>query len=630
MFLFNLSLLEFMALFAGVSGIVSALYLLDRTRHKHRVATLRFWTHSDAPSEMQHRRKIQQPWSLLLQILSLLCLLLALAQLRWGSPFQRTRDHVLILDTSAIMNARVPQGRLMDQSRVAAKAWLKAVPKGDRVMLVRADTLSTAATAFESNLAVVDEAISLTQPAAGSLRMGDALRFAKQAQQVQDHRAGEIVYAGAGRIGDEDDGFANSVTNLRVLPVKGTVENVGLRKIGLRRSPNDEKVWEVYGTVRNDGARLRLVPVVVLFGGGLVGQRQLTIAPNSEQSFALDLRTQAAGLLETRIQVNDNFPDDDRAVIEIPTQNAVKVAVYSNEPELLKPVFSGHPRFDTSYRPTAEYSPTTDAAVVVLDRFAAAPPTKAAAIWINPPRNGTPIAVTATKQGATLTRWRNDNAIGAGLHTRDIKLDEVSLFTTKPEDLVIAEVSGGAAALARPSARLVALGFHPMRSALKFELATPLLFANILRWLSPEVFLRWELNAGSAGGQTLTLDSVPAPGTVKVTMDGGRAVPFTIEGQTLRFFSGAPGVVRVNDGKQEHVYSLTLPDVASGTWKAPPKAVTGVPVALESSPVARDLWQWLALLGGAGLIAEWILFGRARRLFRAGNRPVAPALRKAS
>src|SRR5271166_6408870 len=101
MFFLNLSLPEFLAILGTLSATIVALYLLDRRRRKVRVATLRFFRTNDKPPEMKHRRKVQQPWSLLLQLLSLLLLLLAIAQLRFGSPDLTSRDHVLLLDSSA-------------------------------------------------------------------------------------------------------------------------------------------------------------------------------------------------------------------------------------------------------------------------------------------------------------------------------------------------------------------------------------------------------------------------------------------------------------------------------------------------------------------------------------------------
>ena len=45
------------------------------------------------------------------------------------------------------------------------------------------------------------------------------------------------------------------------------------------------------------------------------------------------------------------------------------------------------------------------------------------------------------------------------------------------------------------SPKIVVIGFQPLRASMKYELATPLLIANILRWMAPETFRR----LGSAG-----------------------------------------------------------------------------------------------------------------------------------
>src|ERR1700733_3028819 len=128
MFFLNLSLPEFLAILGSLSGVMVALYLLDRMRKHHTVATLRFFAATERPPVLKHRRKLQQPWSLILQLLSLLLLLLALAQLRFGSAVRSSRDHVLILDNSAWMAARSGQGRLIDQARAAARSYVRVLP----------------------------------------------------------------------------------------------------------------------------------------------------------------------------------------------------------------------------------------------------------------------------------------------------------------------------------------------------------------------------------------------------------------------------------------------------------------------------------------------------------------------
>jgi hypothetical protein len=105
-----------------------ALYLLDRSRRRQVVSTLRFWVSAEQPTVVARRRRIQQPFSLLLQLASMALLLLAIAQLRLGAPASAPRDHVLILDTSAWMAARTSNAHLMDLARERARAYVRAVP----------------------------------------------------------------------------------------------------------------------------------------------------------------------------------------------------------------------------------------------------------------------------------------------------------------------------------------------------------------------------------------------------------------------------------------------------------------------------------------------------------------------
>src|SRR5262249_2187192 len=222
--------------------------------------------------------------SLILQLLSILLLLLAIAQLRLGTPLAAPRDHVVILDTSAWM-ASIANGRtLMEEARAKARAYLKSVPAGDRVMLVRADALTTPATVFESDRAKLEQAVVESQPGATALNLDHALAFARQEQALGTHRLGEIVYVGPGRVATEPHpSVAPSPKNLRVLPVADSVENCGLRKIGVRRSASDPDVWDIFASVRNYGASPKTATLELRFGGAPAGARRLSVPPRAER-----------------------------------------------------------------------------------------------------------------------------------------------------------------------------------------------------------------------------------------------------------------------------------------------------------------------------------------------------------
>jgi von Willebrand factor type A domain/Aerotolerance regulator N-terminal len=617
-FFLNLTFVQFGALLGASSAVVVALYLLDRSRRKQIVATLRFWVAAEQPTVVSARRRIQQPLSLLLQLVSICLLLLAIAQLRLGSQDSTPFDHVLILETSAWMGARPAGGpqTLMDEARARARAYLRSLPAGDRVMLVRADALAMPATAFESSREKVEEAIVGSEPGATALDMEAALEFARQTQQLSARRAGEIVFVGSGRVSEREAAALSSISmpNLRIAPIVDTAENCGLRKIGLRRSATDPDVWDIFISVRNYGLKPRTVRLVLQFGGAPAGSQSLTLPPGSEQEVLFQRRTRAAGLLDVRLIPRDAFPADDRAVIELPEQKTLSVVVYSNEPQLLRPMLEASPHVRAVFRPVAEYSASETAGLVILDRFRPPSPPKVDSIWIDPPAGGSPIPVRSTVTHAMLTRWHSERSLGEGLRSKDLNLDSATVFEAAPDDIRIAEVEAGPVIVARPGKpKTVVIGFHPARSAMRYELATPLLFANTLRWMAPDIFLRRELIGGSVGTINTTLDSEVKPSDIRVTQADGSALPFTLRNRSLHFFSGAPGIVRVTAADRELVYSLVLPEIGEAKWEPPAGVKRGIPAARRNPAAAIDLWQALACLGALGLLVDWVFYGRLGR-----------------
>jgi hypothetical protein len=596
------------------------------------VATLRFWTAGKLPEELKHKRRIHQPWSLLLEVVSMLLLLLAIAGPRIGD-LGTARDHVLLLDTSAWMGARARQGILLDQAKNAALVYINSLPQLDRVMLVRADALATPVTQFESNKNAVADAIRRSRPSTSALNLEQALEFAQQAQKLQSQKAGEIVFVGAGRIPKQETEVAVPA-NLRVISIPSNGENVGLRKLGVRRAISATTAggdaWEAFVELRNDGLKPREITLLLQFAGTAAGSKTMTLAAGSETQATFLFHAKAAGLLEARVTSTngrgDAFPQDDTAVIEVPIGKTLHVAVYSPEPDLLKPLLAGNAQVEATFEVPAKYDPQAHADIVVFDRFAPKDaPKNVASVWIEPPA-GSPFSIRTNATGVKLERWHQETALGAGLYTKDVDLAAAEIFNLAPGDQAVAETAQGPVVLERPGAvKMAALGFDPVRSAMKYDLATPLLMANILRWLTPEIFHRSDVQAGTVGTVNVALENGVNPASIKVLGEDQRPLPFTIEGNSLRFFSGAPGNVRVITGDRETVYSLTLPDVGDVAWRPPANAARGVRRGLTAATAPPNPWPWLALAGGLGLLADWLLYGRSR-IVRLAPRTASPSL----
>jgi len=266
----------------------------------------------------------------------------------------------------------------------------------------------------------------------------------------------------------------------------------------------------------------------------------------------------------------------------------------------------------------AAYPSTTQPGeVVVLDGFIPRNRPTLPTLWIHPPREGSPIAVKGVDYDALITVWHNKTILGSGLRAKETHIANAEIFDAFEGDIPVANVAGGPIVLARDGAgrqpRFGVIGFDPLQEQLRFVTTTPILFANFLRWLSPESFRTVDVSAASVGTASVPLDPNESTDKIRVIDDKGLASPFTVRAGALQLFTAEPSVLHVYSADRERILSLTLPDVAETEWKIPATAAQGLPrqSRLVGTPV--DLWKWLAMAGLACLLAEWYLFGRQRR-----------------
>jgi hypothetical protein len=610
----NLSIGEFLAIFGVIAAVTTALYLLDRTRRKQVVATLRFWVTPGLPSPVTRRRKIQQPISLLMQLAGMLLLLLAIAELHWGGAMRARRDHVLIMDTSAWMRAAAPgrpNATLMDLARANAISWLRAVPDSDRVLLLRADALATPATVWETDHLKVARAILETHAGATQINLNQSLQFARELQKQSGSQGGEIAYDGPGRIttADADSGIPK-VPILRILDVPDPSENVGIRSVGARRSNSAHDSWDLLVRLRNYGKSPRTVNLTLNLAHAPMGAHSVTVPAQSEQSTTFEMRTKGAGIAEVRLYPLDPFGADNYAAIELPAQRSLHVIVYSDSPDAWKPALEADPRVLPEFRKPSEFTPANPG-LVIVDRFHPPQTPTGNTLWIDPPGRS-PIPIREHVAAPENLRWAPDEPLAAGLREHDLQVPSTAVLETGASDIRIAEIDRGPIVAARTSAdgktKTIVMGFNPFAGSLRYELAAPLLLANELRWFAPEVFRDVDVVAQSAGSVT---DAIAARNTpVEVVTEGGANLPYNIRNGKIQFFSGAAQRVNVIAGNTERAYSLTLPEMWDDKWAPPAGARHGIPAWSDSIRRNTDLWPWLALLGAGLLLAEYLIYGR--------------------
>ncbi len=621
--LLNLTIAELLALLVPLTALVVALYFYQRIRRRQVVSTLKFWPRRALGVHRSRRRKLHQPLSLLLQLLALVFLLLAVADPYWGSRATPLRQHVLILETSAWMAARSGGATLMEQARERALAYLRAVPASEPVMLIRADGLATPATRFTTNRTELERAIREAQPGFTAINLASALDLSRnslalavgEAGAAERRRtAGEVAYVGAGRLLEDKDGVVpEGIRYLRWIEIEQNAADRGIRQLRAVADPKDLGRWNVAAEVYNYEASPIECRVAFSFGGRSIGSRTLTVAGRSAGEVRFSLKTEQGNFLRAALTPGDDFDLDNAASLRLPQPRRHAAQIFSERPERLRPLLEAVPRLAPAFLPSRQW-PGADSrdALLMFDRFVPAQPPPG--IYLYPPAAQSPLKVLKVAGRGRITHWVSSHPLAEGLHSQDVRFEDALIFAPEPGDEIVAESGAGPVIVARETngGKSVFFGFDPASPALRNTLTAPLLLANTLRWLAPDVFRISEIRVVPSG-----LIDTEVPGVredqMQISSSENMNLPWSLSQGRLRFFAGRPGRVLARSPLQQWEFDLTLPQVGAVAWEPPAGVLRGVPPAFQQPVVdGSRLWQWLALAGLLCWLVDWILFGRRR------------------
>ena len=621
--LLSLTLAELLAFVVPISAALAALYFYDRSRRRRVVSTLRFWPRRPVYLMTTRHRRLQQPWSLLLQLLAALFILLAIADLRFSGSSRSSRHHVVILETSAWMSAVAVEGQsgtLLDRARDRASAFLDALPVEDPVLLIQGDANPMVVQGFTTNRTAFRESLDALQPSWTAANLADAVELAKSVLRLAtfsdgaggletSNAVGEIVYIGGGRVSPEVLGRIDTsdLPFMRYIAVGEEVDDVGLTRVSAQREPSDPRRWRVVAEVHNHSNRPRPVRLNFEFEQQRLGYKVVAVPAAQAQEVVFHLGTERAGVLSARLAAEDRFAGNNQASLDLPPFRTRVVRFASRRGPLWRPLLSATPAVRAVFGASSD---TIETDLEVFDRTA--PDGAQGGLFIEPPRSASPIPVARSVGRTRITQWVSHHPIATGLRTQDLLLPRTLVFAPEPGDVVVAEAQEGPVVVAREMGgrKTVVYGFDPLESRLANRLVTPLLFANTLRWFSPDLFLSRQVLAGSPGLVETPVDAEDES-EVAVRSAETSSLPWSLKDGRLRFFMPTPGNVEVKTPFRETGWSLTLPELGTARWEPPEGTLRGVPPpSAAAAGWGFPLWPWLALLAVVCWLIDWTYYGR--------------------
>ncbi|GIX46447.1 MAG: hypothetical protein KatS3mg131_0658 [Candidatus Tectimicrobiota bacterium] len=593
------------------------LHTLRRRRRDVQVSTLFLWESvaREAHGTLGFHRLVQN-LPLLLQILLVLLLTAGLARPVRTYPVAASKDVVLVLDVSASMQARTPQGTRFALAQQQALRLLDQLPHGRQMAVIAAGRQPRVVTFFTEDKALLRQAITALRASDAPGNMREALLLALSFTQGSSRR--EVVVIGDGaypHLGDLD----LRQHGIRHLRIEGGDTNVGITRLAFRKVLDADTDYEMLVTVQNFSAHPMTVPLRVTLWRYRLLERVLQLAPGQQETLVATVAAERRGVATAEIEVDDDFALDNRAygVLAAPAQTWVLLVGESNF--FLEKLLAATPGVLVNVVPgvTAEALPRLLEANQLLIFNGVPPPPlhQGNFLLINTVPPDARFATVGQVRKPRILDWDSQHPLLQFVDFSEVQVERALAIRPQGEarSLVDAEGTALLSVLETPSLRLAVLGFDLLQSDFPLRVAFPVFMRNVLRWVRPQ---QEEAAAGQiqAGMPYPVFFDLPVR-QVEVQDPQGKRRDYTVSGNPWWFTEAERvGVYIFRAGEQKRYLAVNLLDAAESDInpanKVPPLGPEKASALPHDSMATAPLWPYL-LLGAVGiLLGEWLVWCR--------------------
>lgn len=621
-------------------GFIPALVLLYFLKLKRRdvpVSSTMLWRRSLEDLHVNSPfQRLRRSILFFLQLAILLLLIAAVWRPRWQTEAAGGREILVLIDTSASMNAREPEGRRLDLARGEARKIVESMEPRDRMMLLAFADRPSTVQPFTSDQPLLRSRIDSI--AATSLPTDLARALATAHSLAHSLERPEIYLIGDGCYGDVSALPAEvKLLSFKYVARATRLDNLAITEADVRRTFGGEPRTEVFVLVENGSQEEARVTVSLYRESLLIDARELAVPAREERSALFDVTEQPPGMYRAEIGAGDALADDDRAFLDVAALREIEVLVAGRGNPWLDRALASIPNATIARLAPGDFAPgALDARlevgtpVLVFDRWVPeeVPPAPAVFIGCLPPqREGEPAGGAAEPirvERPIILDWSRSHPVNRFITYANIHIAKSYVFPPGPAYRSLVETDKGSVigVLERSapdggSIPAICVGFDLLESNWPLgHFSFPIFFSSAVAYLgaSPEAARsRWR--TGEALVHRLRGGEARA-GRLEFVTPSGRRRPATLErgGNAVLGEVSEAGIYEIQqDGQPLRRFGVSL--LSSAESRLEPAASidfgefsVAARGGLETRP--RDLWTWLALAALAVLLGEWYVYNR--------------------
>jgi VWA domain-containing protein/aerotolerance regulator-like protein len=599
-------------LFALTIPVVIVFYLLKRKRVVRLVPSTFLWqkflaeTQASAPFQ-----KLRKNWLLILQIILLAIAVLALSRPFFPTKAKPAQLRVVVLDTSASMQATDESPSRFEKARAEALKWVDSLANNDQMVILQAGANTEVKQSATSEKAALRRALQACVCSDGPTRLVPALRMAESL--VRDQPSAEVHLFSDGAVPELNE-FENKALPLTYHRVGKSSNNLGITGLDVRANPENPKQRAVYVNVLNASSNQMSSDLELYLDDRLLMTRPLTIAGGESAPQVMLAEQGKDGVFTVKLTARDELAADNQASIVSLLPKPVKVLLVSRGNRLLEKALRASPNVEL-----ATATDCTDTAAVfdfvVLDDVAPSVWPKGNVLAIHVVNTNWTENVANIEQPA-IVDWRSSHPLLRYAGFDNVQV--VQSLTAKAPPWAVSLVDAPQAPLVLAGdlgrQRIIWIGFDLLDSNWPLRVSFPIFIANAVEWLNPANEKSAQLLVKP--GDAFRLPLAEPEKAAQVSLPDGQSRSIDVDPKANEFVFGdtlKQGVYKVKIGTNDLMFCADLLDAAESNIKPRDELQLGKHTTITATTMQRtnmELWRTIASVALLMLLVEWWYYHR--------------------
>jgi hypothetical protein len=622
-------------------SIIVLLYFLKLRRKRYVVSSVIFWLQAieDMRANVPFAR-LRKNLLLPLQILFMMIVVLGLARPAWKSHSQLGKHTILIMDSSASMQAidhgQPPHSRF-EAAKIAAMELVDSLSPGEQIMLIEAGAKPTIKATFIADKLKLRDVISKLRVTDTAGELNSALELAiSTAKGVE---GSEIIVLSDNAVKSSTVGIeVEDKPFIRFLTFGKRNLNVAITQFNVTKNDNDSTKYQAFVELKNF-SEIMLRPLVYLsIEEHNIANDAVNLQPGERKGITLSFDDKGFDMhaLKIELDVKDDLKVDNAAYAILHKAEKLKVLLISEEHnKYLEKALLTNPNLQLRQLNISQYLSTASDDITIFYNTVPQEIPEGNVIFINP-KSGLPFIPTAIERGPISVVSQNGN------HPVMRFVDLTNLEVRSGLEYELPD--WGIPLVETTASPLIWLGEQLNRKGIffsfdafdlkisKFALsyACPILMANCLNWLGPAfrnivpddvktgipVTINFrhpeeteQVTINSPDGNIFHLD-------ISKNLSGKGSLVFTNTEMTgiYEVFADLPAAMLAAQAGDRLIgkFAVNLLDEQESNImpQAPKQHEEGKTFATNLTITYKELWGRFMLLGLLILAAEWWVYHR--------------------